>query len=460
MRINIKIFASFIPAILFSIAVLSCNKGNETELKPTTNTSILVKVNVNEIITEGATTRFGINLNAGIDKDINRGSGARSLEEALREMGVKHLRYPGGKKSLYYSWAAAPFTDPATQYWVPGWYKNNAKSTLNFDEFMTISQRVGAVPHINVAYNPEAGLGYELAAAWVKYANITKSYGVKYWEIGNEMWQGDLKFTTEILASVVKTYSAAMKAVDPTIKIGVSWSNYQAIINACGNSLDYVTMSDYTGANFKTYENYASYINVGLTKTYASSSKKLIASEFAPIDFATNGYKNSDTGSGLITFDQTGQVLLNNNCEYACFWNTRWYSEIGNMTDALDPLNNLRATGKALSVWGKFIKNKMVATEGNDASIVSYASFDDIKGELNVFLINKKEAPQTISVTISPENKFAGTFDVWQYKGENSADINPSFTKTNTIEMVDNKINEIILPAASITVVLLKKNSK
>jgi len=130
------------------------------------------------------------------------------------------------------------------------------------------------------------------------------------------------------------------------------------------------------------------------------------------------------------------------------------------MTDALDPLNNLRATGKALSVWGKFIKNKMVATEGNDASIVSYASFDDIKGELNVFLINKKEAPQTISVTISPENKFAGTFDVWQYKGENSADINPSFTKTNTIEMVDNKINEIILPAASITVVLLKKNSK
>ena len=26
------------------------------------------------------------------------------------------------------------------------------------------------------------------AAAWVKYANVTKNYGVKYWEVGNEVY--------------------------------------------------------------------------------------------------------------------------------------------------------------------------------------------------------------------------------------------------------------------------------
>ena len=28
-----------------------------------------------------------------------------------------------------------------------------------------------------------------VAAAWVRYANVVHNYGIKYWEIGNETWQ-------------------------------------------------------------------------------------------------------------------------------------------------------------------------------------------------------------------------------------------------------------------------------
>ena len=66
------------------------------------------------------------------------------------------------------------------------------------------------------------------AADWVRYANKTQHYGVKYWEIGNEnygnghygsAWEADDhtdKSPSEYAANVI-AYSRAMKAVDPDI---------------------------------------------------------------------------------------------------------------------------------------------------------------------------------------------------------------------------------------------------
>jgi alpha-L-arabinofuranosidase len=72
----------------------------------------------------------------------------------------------------------------------------------------------------------------EEAAAWVKYANITKGYHDQYWEIGNEVygngyygadWELDQHASKSpaTYANNVVQYIQAMKAVDPTIKIGV-----------------------------------------------------------------------------------------------------------------------------------------------------------------------------------------------------------------------------------------------
>ena len=66
------------------------------------------------------------------------------------------------------------------------------------------------------------------AAAWVADANITNHYGFKYWEIGNEVYA----YPTEVDSNTPghdpweygqrsATYITQMKAVDPTIKVGV-----------------------------------------------------------------------------------------------------------------------------------------------------------------------------------------------------------------------------------------------
>ncbi|MFD0392375.1 hypothetical protein ACFQ3Z_04465 [Streptomyces nogalater] len=71
----------------------------------------------------------------------------------------------------------------------------------------------------------------EEAAGWVRYANITKDYGAKYWEIGNEIygnghygsgWEHDdhADKSPREYARQVRAYAEAMKAVDPTVRIG------------------------------------------------------------------------------------------------------------------------------------------------------------------------------------------------------------------------------------------------
>ena len=66
-------------------------------------------------IARGVNSKYGINVNAGVDHDVNRAEGAQSLAEAIGETGSKYLRYPGGEKSNYFVWTEDPMNpDPTT----------------------------------------------------------------------------------------------------------------------------------------------------------------------------------------------------------------------------------------------------------------------------------------------------------------------------------------------------------
>jgi hypothetical protein len=142
-----------------------------------------------------------------------------ALPGLLTNAGIKVMRYPGGSTSDVYHWQTNT-TEVGQSYANP----NNT-----FDAFMGLTQKVGASPMITVNYG--SGTPAE-AAGWVQYANITKHYGVKYWEIGNELygngtyganWEYDLhaQKSATAYANNALQFIQAMKAVDPTIKIGV-----------------------------------------------------------------------------------------------------------------------------------------------------------------------------------------------------------------------------------------------
>jgi alpha-L-arabinofuranosidase len=130
----------------------------------------------------------------------------------LKAMGNRALRFPGGSLSDEYHWQTNTTRDNTWQW------------ASNFDAFANVAKQTGAQAFITVNYGSGTP---EEAAEWVRYSNITKGYGFRYWEIGNENygpWEYDLQarphdpYTYAVRA---KQYIQAMKAIDRTIKIGV-----------------------------------------------------------------------------------------------------------------------------------------------------------------------------------------------------------------------------------------------
>jgi hypothetical protein len=183
----------------------------------------------------------------------------------LQNAGVKLLRFPGGSTSDAYHWQSNSMT--------PG-QGGSSNSANTFDRFMqNVVRPAGAQAMITVNYGSNAagngGGDPSEAAAWVNYANNVQHYGVKYWEIGNEVygngyygakWETDLHadHSPTAYAQNVLAYVNAMKAVDPTIKVGVvltapgnwpdgagpqAWNN--TVLSLVAGSVDFVAVHWY-----------------------------------------------------------------------------------------------------------------------------------------------------------------------------------------------------------------------
>lgn len=200
---------------------------------PGAATSVDVTVNTLEGLGTIPTTGYGLN-SAVWDSQMN----VPAVQGLLGQAGIGMLRYPGGSYGDIYDWQTN--TAPGG-YVAPG---------TDFDAFMGTVKTIGAQPILIANY----GTGTpEQAAGWVQYANVTKGYGDKYWEVGNENygngyygsdWEADnhaSKSPTTYAQNVVQ-YSKAMKAVDPTIKVGAVLTlpgNWPDGVVAAGDSADW-----------------------------------------------------------------------------------------------------------------------------------------------------------------------------------------------------------------------------
>jgi len=151
-----------------------------------------------------------------------------ALPGMLQPLHLAPVRWPGGSTSDVYHWQTNSITTGQSGY---------ANPSNTFDNFMSVMAQSG-VSNVMITANygsnsaGTAGGDPNEAAGWVQYANITKGYGVKYWEIGNEVygngeygsaWECDLHtdHSPTAYANNALSFISAMKAVDSTIKIGV-----------------------------------------------------------------------------------------------------------------------------------------------------------------------------------------------------------------------------------------------
>jgi alpha-L-arabinofuranosidase len=200
--------------------------------------------------------------------DVAPGGVRRDVFEKIKALKPAFIRWPGGNVAQDYrwQWGIGPRDERVT--WVNLSWKNEPEpSDFGTDEFIAFARAAGAEPSITV--NVEGrGATMEEAAAWVEYCNgpatskygamraangHTTPFGVKFWEVGNEIWGDWVRghSDAETYARNYNRYAKAMRAVDPSIKLIAVGNNEmdwnRTVVRAAGQNIDYLAIHHYYG---------------------------------------------------------------------------------------------------------------------------------------------------------------------------------------------------------------------
>ena len=353
--------------------------------------------------------------------------GSPDVADLLKDAGVRMLRYPGGSYADIYHWR---------DHTAPGGY---VAPGTDFDTFMAAAKRTGAEPMIIANYG--TGTPQE-AADWVRYANVTKGYDATYWTVGNEnygnghygaSWEADEhadKSPAEYAANVV-AYAAAMKAVDPGIKVGAvltmpgNWPDglvgtgdqgtwNQEVLTRAGAAIDFVDVHWYPGGTAAESLSRTAHIPdaVHLLREQIDRYAGPHAGRIGISMTETNVEVGRTTQPGALFLAEAYSGLLEQGVFTVQWWNVHngigTVSTVAGQTDYGDygllssggctadgsvcepPMNTPFAPYHALSMVGSFARpgDRLVGARTDNALVSAHASRKP-NGDLAVLLVNK-----------------------------------------------------------------------
>ena len=178
------------------------------------------------------------------------------------------LRWPGGNvaQDYHWMWGVGP-RDQRFTWTNLSWANEPEPSDFGTNEFVRLCRNLGAEPSITVNVEGRGATADE-AAAWVEYTNgpaasrygamraasgHLEPFGVKYWEIGNEIWGSWVRAHSdaETYARNYVRYADAIHRVDSSVRlIGVGdndmdWN--RTVLRIAGSKLDYLAIHHYYG---------------------------------------------------------------------------------------------------------------------------------------------------------------------------------------------------------------------
>ena len=205
----------------------------------------------------------------------------KDVMEAVRNLHVSQIRYPGGNFVSNYHWldGVGPDRIPRMEL---AWQRLETNE-FGTNEFMNFVNKVNADPYFTV----NMGTGtIEEARRWVEYTNVKEGpyyaelrkkhgypdpYDIKLWSLGNEMdgfWQmGHLN--AEDYSKKAREAAKLMKLTSPDIKlIAAGSSNYrpgadpnqwnETVLSELKDVVDYIALHIYVGNPDNNYYNFMS----------------------------------------------------------------------------------------------------------------------------------------------------------------------------------------------------------
>ena len=310
----------------------------------------------------------------------------------------------------------------------------------------------------------------------MRYANKVKHYSVRYWEIGNENWNNG-KGTPQEMAGIVAEFSQAMKAVDPTIKIGSSgngngwWSKFLPI---AAPHLDFLTLSLYNAWGWKSYARFAQSPApdlIGDARTalnaidrYAPAADRarlrVIVSETNSKDYSDGGWPGTNTlGHCLVTFATLGRLMQHPRIITAMVWTSRWIKDEEaerSQWYALGPQNEILPTGRAIALWGQFVQDKMIAVDGGNDQVSAFASRSTDGKAMTVWILNRGyQAANDVRVAIKSPIAYRQAV-TYQLFGTGPDDAHPQWLQMGTRPVSGSTLSNLSCPGVSVTVISLR----
>ena len=188
--------------------------------------------------------------------------------ERIEALKPAFIRWPGGNVAQDYHWIWGVGPRDQRPEWINlSWWNEREPSDFGTQEFLRLCRTLGAEPHLVVNVEGRGATAAE-AAAWVEYTNgaaTTKygalrashgsddPFGVKTWEIGNEIWGDWVRghSDADTYARNYLRYRAAMAAVDPSIRFIAVGDNDMAwnrtVLREAGAQIDYLAIHHYYG---------------------------------------------------------------------------------------------------------------------------------------------------------------------------------------------------------------------
>jgi len=245
--------------------------------------TVEVKIDANKIVAKADRGKL-LGVNIAVYNQPEEFTNA--MGGLIADLDSSLVRMPGGSVSDKYYWngngvIVDGVADPSKYkegYWqvdysayAPGFAVDNhdwSKADPGFINIDAKTMHEGTRKHPAarnmVTINMGTGTA-ELAAEWVRWANISNDYDVTYWEMGNELngeWEAGhimldgSKMTAEKYVERYIEFAKAMKAVDPDIKIGGPACDvehhddyFEPLLRDAGEYVDFITLHYYSLRN-------------------------------------------------------------------------------------------------------------------------------------------------------------------------------------------------------------------
>ena len=425
-----------------------------------------------------------------MDSDIERPR-KTSFADAMKDMGVKYIRYPYGHLADNYLWDAdgdwgntltpkvATFSQsPGNWDWAVNQSSGEFIKDMDFDEYISICTEVGAEPMVVVnilSYKYENGPTYEqlkeTATEWVQYANITKGYNVKYWALGNEVDHHPEFISQEEYKALYSDFAEAMKTVDPTIWIGPgllgNW--HAALLNHDPTNIDFICAHNYLykydwrNQNYEGWKNTTDILVNNVEKCQSAVNNSSIPDiEIHVTEMNSRPWIDNSDNDDLFRALAYGEMVLNacgfEDVKATYVWNTHgpWGGENENAPyNILDLDNSREPRGDIIKLINENLLNYFVKVPRVNGFIRAYASVDELNENLAIILINKNDEPEMVNINTLGFS-LPSAFLIKSYSGSGPYDESPEL-KESTINGSNNEILNIELSPVSFNVIYIKR---